>query len=57
MIYKTYQQSDCGGKHHEIRQTENFLDVQNVRRKVLFCALYNRHPESEVSLCIDIMQS
>lgn len=48
MIYKTHKQSDCGGKRHEMRQTENFLDVENVRRKVLSCTLYNRYPESEV---------
>lgn len=49
MIYKTYLSSGCGGKNHEMRQTENVLDVQNIRRKVLFCPLYNRQPESEVS--------
>lgn len=32
-----------------MRQTDNVLDVQNIRRKVLFCPLYNRQPESEVS--------
>lgn len=48
MIYKTHKQSDCGRKHHEMRQTENFLDVENVRRKILSFTLYNRHSESEV---------